>query len=122
VDTSLGELFAVGTSPLSSTTPGWVDQSQYYSFDTAEAASILDEAGWTEGADGVREKDGQRLSLTLAWMTNFGPNQTSLELLQQQLAAVGIEVELVGGPVPDYLERTANGDFDLAWPNFSLAD
>ncbi|GGA55505.1 ABC transporter substrate-binding protein [Pseudoclavibacter endophyticus] len=122
VDTSLGELFAVGTSPLSSTTPGWADQSQHYTFDTAEAESILDGAGWVAGSDGVREKDGERLSLTLAWMTNFGPNQTSLELLQQQLAAIGIEIELVGGPVPDYLERTAGGDFDLAWANFSLAD
>ncbi|MGO2112516.1 MAG: ABC transporter substrate-binding protein, partial [Pseudoclavibacter sp.] len=68
VDTSLGELFAVGTSPLSSTTPDWVDQSEYYAFDTAEAEQLLDDAGWATGSDGVREKDGERLSLTMAWM------------------------------------------------------
>lgn len=121
-DTSLNDLFAVSTSPLSSTTPGFADQSSTYGFDAAKAASLLDGAGWVAGADGIREKNGQRLSLVLAWITNFGPNQSSLELLQQQLRAAGIEVELVGASVPEYLERIEAGDFDLAWGNYSRVD
>ncbi|NYD67296.1 ABC transporter substrate-binding protein [Agromyces atrinae] len=121
-DTALNDLFAVGTSALASTTPGASDESEYFEFDPERAAELLDEAGWTEGSDGIREKDGERLSLTIAWITNFGPNQTSLELIQQQLKAVGIEIELVGGVVPEFLERQKSGDFDIAWHNGSRAD
>lgn len=121
-DTSLNDHFAVATSALSSTTPGFADQSQYFTFDAAAAAAALDAAGWVAGADGIREKGGERLHLTLAWITNFGPNQTSLEVLQQQLRAVGVEIELVGGNVPEYLERLKSDNFDLAWANYSMAD
>ena len=65
---------------------------------------MLDEAGWTLGSDGVREKDGQRLELVLGWISNFGPNQTALEFIQAQLAAVGIAVTLQTGTAPEYLE------------------
>lgn len=34
-----------------------------YDFDVEKAKSILDEAGWTVGADGIREKDGQKLEI-----------------------------------------------------------
>jgi peptide/nickel transport system substrate-binding protein len=36
-----------------------------YPFDQARAAELLDEAGWTRGADGARVKDGRRLSMQL---------------------------------------------------------
>lgn len=121
-DTALNDHFAVATSALAETTPSWADQSSYFSYDPDHAAELLDEAGWTEGSDGIREKDGQRLQLTLVWVANFGPNQTSLELVQQQLKAVGIDLVLQSGTVPEILERQAEGDFDLAWGNLSRAD
>lgn len=34
-----------------------------YEFDLEKAKSILDEAGWKPGADGIREKDGQKLEI-----------------------------------------------------------
>jgi peptide/nickel transport system substrate-binding protein len=121
-DTALNDKFAVGTSILAKTTPGWADESSYFAFDTAKAASLLDAAGWKAGADGIRAKDGTRLSLVVNWITNFGPNQTSLELLQQQLKKVGIEITLQGGDVPSFLERQKSGDFDISWQNLSRAD
>lgn len=121
-DTSLNELFNVGTSALAKNTPTWADQSAHFAFDPDHAAELLDDAGWTEGADGIREKDGQRLSLELVWITNFGPNQTSLELIQQQLKAAGIEVNLSGSVVPEFLAKQESGDYDIAWGNLSRAD
>lgn len=121
-DTALNELFAVATSSLATTTPGFADEGDAYAFDPDAAAELLDGAGWTEGADGIRTKDGAPLSLRLAWITNFGPNQTSLELIQQQLKDVGVEVELVGGSVPEFLKIQEAGDFDLSWQNLSRAD
>ena len=121
-DTALNDLFAVATSSLAETTPGFADQSSSFAFDPDHAEELLDDAGWTPGSDGIRERDGERLSLDLAWITNFGPNQTSLELIQQQLKAVGIEVNLVGGTVPEFLKLQESGDFDLSWQNLSRAD
>ncbi|ANJ25794.1 ABC transporter substrate-binding protein [Agromyces aureus] len=121
-DTALNDLFAVATSSLAKTTPGFADQGDAFEYDPEAAADLLDEAGWTEGADGTRSKDGQPLSLKLAWITNFGPNQTSLELIQQQLKDVGITIELVGGSVPEFLKIQEAGDFDLSWQNLSRAD
>ncbi|WP_395242562.1 ABC transporter substrate-binding protein [Agromyces sp. MMS24-K17] len=121
-DTALNDLFAVATSSLAATTPGFADQGDAYAYDPEEAADLLDGAGWTLGDDGIRAKDGQRLSLDLAWITNFGPNQTSLELIQQELKDVGVEVNLVGGAVPEFLKLQEAGDFDLSWQNLSRAD
>lgn len=121
-DTALNDLFNVATSALAKNTPSWADESKQFSYDPDHAAELLEKAGWTEGADGIRTKDGQPLTLQLAWITNFGPNQTSLELIQQQLKAVGIDVELEGSTVPEFLEKQASGDFDIVWGNLSRAD
>jgi len=49
--------------PLSSDTPGyWKGVEDYYKPDPRAAASLLDQAGWKPGPDGIRVKDGQRLS------------------------------------------------------------
>ncbi|MET0459312.1 MAG: ABC transporter substrate-binding protein [Ilumatobacteraceae bacterium] len=121
-DAALSEDFAVATSPLSSTTPSWIDLSESLTHDAEEAGAVLDGAGWTLGSDGVREKDGQQLDLVLGWISNFGPNQTALEFIQAQLAAAGIAVTLQTGTAPEYLEGLKSGAYDLAWGNLSRAD
>jgi peptide/nickel transport system substrate-binding protein len=121
-DTSLNDLFNVGTSVLAETTPSYADESKNFTFDAKKAASLLDAAGWKKGSDGIREKDGQRLSLVVAWISNFGPNQTSLEVLQQQYKDVGVELTLEGGDVPKFLELQKSGAFDISWQNLSRAD
>lgn len=121
-DTVLTEDFAVSTSVLSSTTPTWVDLSAHLGHDLARAVDLLEGAGWVEGADGVRERDGERLRLTLAWQPNFVANQATVELVQQQLRAAGIEIELVSGTVPEVNEGEASGRYDLRFGNFSRSD
>lgn len=121
-DTSLNDYFNVATSALAKTTPGFADQSSYFAYDPDRAAELLDDAGWVSGSDGIREKDGAKLQLDLWWITNFGPNQTSLELIQQELKAVGIDLVLRSGTVPEFLEAQASGDFDIVWGNLSRAD
>ncbi len=121
-DTSLNGLFKVADSVLGSTTPGYTDTSSTISYDPAAAKKALDAAGWEKGSDGVRAKDGQKLQLKLVWITNFGPNQTSLELIQQELKKIGVGVTLESGTVPQYLGNLTSGDWDLSWDNSSRAD
>lgn len=122
-DTALNDLFKVADSVLGSTTPGYADTSSgSAAYDPKAAAAALDDAGWEEGSDGIRAKDGQKLQLKLIWITNFGPNQTSLELIQQELEKIGVGVTLESGTVPQYLANLTSGDWDLSWDNSSRAD
>ncbi|ROQ06038.1 MULTISPECIES: ABC transporter substrate-binding protein [unclassified Curtobacterium] len=122
-DTALNDLFTVADSVLGSTTPGYADTSSgSATYDPKAAAAALDDAGWEKGSDGIRTKDGTKLQLKLVWITNFGPNQTSLELIQQELGKVGVGVTLESGTVPQYLANLTSGDWDLSWDNSSRAD
>jgi peptide/nickel transport system substrate-binding protein len=61
--------------------------------DVAGANALLDAAGWEMGADGVREKDGMRLSLLFQTSTN-GVRQDFQALIKQWWSEIGVETEL----------------------------
>ncbi|MDP9365715.1 MAG: ABC transporter substrate-binding protein, partial [Chloroflexota bacterium] len=60
-------------------------------FDLAQANALLDGAGWVRGDDGVRAKDGQRLSFPMLTYSGFEEYRNGLEVLQSMLGEVGIE-------------------------------
>jgi peptide/nickel transport system substrate-binding protein len=114
--------FAVASSILANDTVGYVNLSSDLTYNPSEAEKLLTAAGWTQGPGGIREKDGKRLSLTLGWINNFGPNQDTLQLLQAELQQVGVLVTLVTGTVPQYLAGLEAGKYQLAWGNLSNAN
>ncbi|MCP4421266.1 MAG: peptide ABC transporter substrate-binding protein, partial [Chloroflexi bacterium] len=57
------------------------------------ANALLDEAGWVLGSDGVREKDGVRLSFLYQTSTN-SVRQTYQAVIKQWWAEIGVETEL----------------------------
>ena len=57
--------------------------------------ALLEENGWVAGADGVREKDGQRLTVRHSQIVGVPVSENEAQLVQSQLAEVGIEVEIV---------------------------
>ncbi len=118
----LNERYAVARSVLADTTPGFVDVSEHFAYDPDRARELLQEAGWQEGTDGIREKDGERLALVLGWQTNNVTNQAVVELIQQQVREVGIDIELISGTVPETTEREEAGTLDLRFGNFSRSD
>lgn len=61
--------------------------------DVEGAKALLEEAGWTLGGDGVRSKDGMRLSLVYQTSTN-AVRQDFQALIKQWWNDIGIEVEL----------------------------
>jgi peptide/nickel transport system substrate-binding protein len=97
---------------------------QPYPYDPEQANQLLDEAGWVDSnGDGTRDKDGEELVLRYATTTRPVRKDTQA-VVQQQLAEIGIGVELFnfegevffagfaeGGPV-------ASGEADIAqWSN-----
>jgi len=90
-----------------------------YPFDPERAAALLDEAGWTAGADGVREKDGQPLSFVCTTITGDQVRRPEAEVVQQYLRDVGIEMTLEEAPVATILERLRNAQMDAALFNWT---
>ncbi|MEU6228448.1 ABC transporter substrate-binding protein [Streptomyces sp. NPDC047042] len=119
-------VFPTGTRAASSilahTTPDYTSLAQDLAFDAAKSKSLLDEAGWKPGADGIRAKDGKKLALTITWIPNAATNQPALELVQQQLKDVGIQVTLKQVQVTQLAPALQAGDYDAAWGNITRAD
>ena len=61
--------------------------------DIEGANALLEEAGWVLGADGVRAKDGVRLSILYQTSTN-SVRQGTQALIKQMWASIGVETEL----------------------------
>ncbi len=61
--------------------------------DIEGAKALLEEAGWTVGADGVREKDGMKLKLLYQTSTN-AVRQDFQALIKQWWSEIGVETEL----------------------------
>jgi peptide/nickel transport system substrate-binding protein len=66
VDTVLSDSYHASDSVLGHDDPLFANVSADIGYDPKKAASLLDEAGWKVGSDGIREKDGKKLNVTLA--------------------------------------------------------
>jgi peptide/nickel transport system substrate-binding protein len=79
--------------------------------DREAARTLLAEAGWEAGSDGVLSRDGERLSLRLLTYPQRPDLVTMLPVVRAHLAAVGIEAET--GIVENMNEVAGEGDFDI---------
>lgn len=84
-------------------------------YDPKRAAAILDEAGWRPGADGVRVKDGARLSLDFYFNANNAHEKTIAEAMQGDLRVIGVELRVIVEEKQAYLDRQRTGEFDLQY-------
>lgn len=95
---------------IQSNVPGATDHSADFAFDPDEAAALLDEAGWTAGADGKRSKDGEPLALTLYPNPYLATSKSVDELVAQQLGDLGFTVDIQAYDVVTYGEKVAIGN------------
>jgi len=94
-------------------------ETKHYDFNADGAKALLDQAGWAPGADGIREKDGTRLSFTCTTITGDTARRPIAELAQQMFATVGVEMKLEEAPVSAILEALPKGDMDASLFNWT---
>ncbi|MEV1291208.1 ABC transporter substrate-binding protein [Pseudonocardia sp. NPDC049635] len=82
--------------PIPGVLPEQVEPSATFTHDPAEAARILDEAGWVAGADGVRTRDGQAASFTLMYPATDTVRRDLAQAFASDVRAAGIDVRLEG--------------------------
>jgi peptide/nickel transport system substrate-binding protein len=84
-------------------------------YDPEQAEQLLEEAGWEEGDDGIRQRDGERLTVTM--VNGYPPidlRKPMPQLVQAQVKEVGFEVEIVETPEAGaYFDRLETGEGDI---------
>jgi len=85
-----------------------------YAYNQEKAKSLLTEAGWTMGSDGIFYKNGQPLKLTFM-VANDVPDLARVgPVIQSELAKVGVQLELREYTYDYIRQQTRNWHFDLA--------
>lgn len=104
----------------------FLEQSSYYErnwqryrYRPAAARRLLEQAGCRRGADGVYGCDGRRLSLRFGSVAGNERRRITLEIVQAQLARVGVEATLQYLPnLPAVIDTFESGGLDaivFAW-------
>lgn len=75
----------------------WSSDDMRVDHDPDLARKTLEDAGWTEGEDGVRERDGVRAAFDIWYASDDSVRQAMATELAQQLAEIGIEATPRGG-------------------------
>jgi peptide/nickel transport system substrate-binding protein len=100
-------------SPLDA---GYATDIPHYRYDPAQAARLLEQAGWHTAAGGIR-RDAQGQSLTLELMTTAGDRTRELveQVLQSQWRQIGVDVRLKNQPARVLFGQTLpHRQFDMA--------
>ncbi len=117
VTTLLDGLVQVVNGPIQPLSSAYEPNVAKYPYDPARARAMLDSIGWKVGADGIRVKDGKRLSFTMITQSGFAIRENVSQALQKQFRDVGIEasVRLIDGT--SISSVWFKGDFDamLHW-------
>jgi len=110
---AIGQRLFAGRQPVADTAVNPLDsvydrQVRRWPYDPARAAALLDEAGWRKGPDGIRAKDGTRLSLEL--MTTAGNRVRELvqQVLQGAWRQAGIEIRIRNEPPRVFFGETVS--------------
>jgi peptide/nickel transport system substrate-binding protein len=113
-----GQAVSTGSSPVMPVLKDYYDDSiKEYKFDTDAARKLMEEAGYTAGADGMFPVTFRLIyslqdSVTSQWAT----------LVKDSAAKAGIRIELQGTERNTYLAMTNKGDFDIYAGNFAIMD
>lgn len=86
-----------------------------YEYNTETAAALLEEAGWEMGSNGIREKDGKNLELSLLYNSDSVTEKTISEYLQSEYLKLGISIDIHGEEEQSYRDSMKAGNFDMVF-------
>jgi peptide/nickel transport system substrate-binding protein len=89
--------YPVATSVIAASAAGYVNLSDKLKYDPELSKKLLDEAGWKPGPDGIREKDGKALALTIYESLPQPQNKEVLQLVAQQWDQIGVKLTILAG-------------------------
>ena len=101
----------------------WYDKSlDTLTYDPAKAEQTLQTAGFTKGSDGIyANAKGEKLSFTIKSISGYTDWDASLQVITQELKAVGIQVTVEDETSAPYTSDTQGGNFQLAYGEMPVA-
>jgi peptide/nickel transport system substrate-binding protein len=96
-----------------------------YPFDLNKAKALLDESGWIDAdGNGVREKniDGKVVEMKLEFLVPSGSEagENTALMLKNNLAKLGIDIEIITKEFTVFIEETKAHDFELCTMAWSM--
>ena len=82
------------TTFIQGNVPEASDYSSSFAYEPDRAKKLLDDAGWKEGSEGYRTRDGKTLEFTLSPNPYVPSTAAEDELIAQQLKRIGVKVNL----------------------------
>jgi len=121
----LGGLGDPGTSFIPASYPQWTlptDDAvvKEFAYDPEKAKAKLDAAGWTVGEDGIRVKDGQKLSIRLTIDASDPTELAISQYFQPWMKEIGIDVQVVSTDSDTISAAAVSGDYDIYLSGWSI--
>lgn len=113
-----GQAVSTGSSPLMPVLADYHDESvTEYAFDPELSRSLMEDAGYTAGSDGM-------FPVTFRLIYSLQDSVTSqwAQMVQDSAAEAGLRIELQGTERNTYLAMTNEGDYDIYAGNFAIMD
>lgn len=110
----LGQGYQIAANVLPAVEWAYDDTLQPYATDPELAAQLLEEAGWVDAdGDGVREKDGVRLELSLRTNAGNATREDLGVLVQDQLNNIGFQINFEAIDFGTLIEQLTGQTYDM---------
>lgn len=93
-----------------------------YAFDMDKANQLLDEAGWVKGADGIREKDGQKLEIKFLCSEGNSVLETLIPMVKKTWGDLGVDLKQTTVDFSTLLSNVQDESHDSEWNMCFLAN
>lgn len=100
-----------------------VDKKNLYTpakANVARANQILDAAGWKMGSNGVREKNGQPLRMTIQTVSGWSDYISINDILRQEFKKIGIDLQTTQMAWNEWNQKEQSGKFELSLDSFGV--
>lgn len=113
-----GQGRGTGSTPIPPVLKDYFDPaSKEYTFDVSRARTLMEQAGYTAGSDGLFP-----VSFRLIYQMSDPVTSQWATLVHDWAAKAGINIVLQGSERNTYLAKAAKGDFDIMAGNFAIMD
>ena len=96
--------------------------SKELAFDAKKAKKLLKDAGYTEGDDGIAEKDGKKVSVEMLIPSDRTSLKNAGPVIQKQLKAVGIEAKITEQDAAYIKSTMKEGNYSVGSRNYVWND
>jgi len=97
------------------------EMAEKWSTDKEKAKSLLDEAGWVDN-NGIREKDGKKMTIELLTAMDISAIKSAAPVIQKQLKEIGIDLQIRELEHSYVKDNAKEGKFQLATRSVQWAD